>query len=250
MDETRAPLATPDADTLVVALETPPPVQASFANLLAANPDAVGFLDIDGLISLPVVQRINDNEFYLDHSFDQEESIAGTLFLDGMNLLVPEDDCLVVYGHNMKNGTMFQPLAYYEELPFLQEHALVRFDTLYENRVYVPFAALTVTADADSERHLNLRQFSYDAESFDMFVRSLRALSVWDSSVDVAYGDRLLLLVTCEYTHDNGRFVLALRAQRPDEAWDQLWAQAMQSTEKQPIDSELPTEEPLLNAAP
>ena len=60
-------------------------------------------------------------------------------------------------------------------------------------------------------------------------MRSLRTLSVWDSPIDVRYGDDLLLLVTCEYTHDDGRFVLALRAAREDESWDQLLAQVQDS---------------------
>ena len=230
VDATRAPLATADPDTLVMTMETPPPVQESFGALLAANAETIGFLTIEDVLSLPVVQRPNDNEFYLNHSLDLEESTGGTLFLDGANLLIPEDDCLIVYGHNMRNGTMFRPLVEYEDASFLKEHALIRFDTLYENRVYAPFAALTVTADPDSSRYLNLRQFSFDRAGFDLFIRSLRTLSVWDSPIDVEYGDRVLLLVTCEYTHDNGRFVLALRARRGDEAWDQLWSQ-VQDTE-------------------
>ena len=232
LDATIAPLGTANADTLVVSLETPPPVQESFAALLEANPETIGFLSIEDVISLPVVQRPNDNEFYLNHSLDLEESLEGTLFLDGANLLVPEDDCLIVYGHNMRNGTMFRPLVEYEDLSFLKENALVRFDTLYENRIYVPFAALTVTADPDSARDINLRQLSFDPFNFHLFIRSLRTLSIWNSPVEVEYGDRILLLVTCEYTHDNGRFVLALRAQRDDEAPDQLWAQAQQTQAK------------------
>ncbi len=59
------------------------------------NADTVGYLDIEKTISLPVVQRENDNEYYLTHNFDGEESQEGTLFLDGANRLVPEDDCLI-----------------------------------------------------------------------------------------------------------------------------------------------------------
>ena len=229
VDQTREPLATPDADTVVIAMETPPPVQESFNALLAANPETVGFLTIEDILTLPVVQRANDNEFYLSHAFDLEEDPGGTLFLDGSNLLVPEDDCLIIYGHNMRNGTMFQQLVNYEDPSFMKENALIRFDTLYENRVYVPFAALTVTAEPDSDRYLNLRQFALDSSGFNRFVQSLRALSEWESPVEAAYGDHVLLLVTCEYTRDNGRFVLALRALRDDETPEQLLSQAQQA---------------------
>ena len=224
LDATRAPLATPDADTRVFALETPPPAQPSFADLLATNPDTVGFLRIGEALSLPVVQRKNDNETYLNHSFNLEESIAGTLFLDGSNLLVPEDDCLIVYGHNMRNGTMFHQLLNYAELPFLKANALVRFDTIYENRVYAPFAVLTVTAEPESARYLNLRQFDLAGDAFGEFTAQLRRLSMWNIPLEVEPGDRLLLLVTCEYTHDNGRFVVALRQLRPEEREDEVRA--------------------------
>ena len=222
VDSTIVPLSTPDGDTIVYAMETPPPEQFAFGDLLALNPDTVGFVRLDDVLSLPVVQRPNDNEFYLNHSFNLEESFAGTLFLDGSNLLVPEDNSLIVYGHNMRNGTMFRPLIAYEQLSFLKEHPLLRFDTIYENRVYVPFAVFTVTADEGSARYMNIRQFMFDEESWDEYISDMRALSVHDIDIDVEYGDHVLLLVTCEYTHNNGRFVVALRAQREDETTEEL----------------------------
>ena len=116
------PIPTPDGDTLVIALPTPPPVQESFDPLLALNPDTVGFLEIEDRLSLPVVQRQNDNEYYLDHNFEGAVALEGTLFLDGMNRLVPEDDCLIVYGHNMKNHTMFGRLSAYGDLNHPRQH--------------------------------------------------------------------------------------------------------------------------------
>lgn len=222
VDSTATPRATADSDTLVYAMETPPPAQESFGDLLALNPDTIGFLRIEDVLSLPVVQRANDNTFYLDHSFSLEESIGGTLFLDGSNLLVPEDDSLIIYGHNMRNGTMFRPLTSYEQLSFLKEHPLVHFDSIYENRSYAPFSVFTVTTDVGSERYLNLRQFQFDEESWADYISDMRALSIHDIPVDVLYGDHVLLLVTCEYTHNNGRFVVALRALREGESEDAL----------------------------
>ena len=204
------------------SLETPPPVQQSFAELLALNPETVGYLRAGESISLPVVQRRNDNEYYLNHSFEGEESIAGTLFLDGSNLLVPEDDNLIIYGHNMRNGTMFHALSLYESADYLRKHPIVNFDTLYENRLYVPFAAFTATMDEGSERYLDIRQFLFDETSFELFVLKMEMLSTVETNVDVRYGDRLLLLVTCEYLYDNGRFVVALRELRPDETEAQM----------------------------
>ena len=226
------PIPTPDADTLVIALPTPPPVQDSFAALLAANPDTVGFLEIEGMLSLPVVQRPNDNEFYLDHSFEGAKALEGTLFLDGMNRLTPEDDCLIVYGHNMKNHTMFGRLSAYGDINHLRQHPVVHFDTIYENRSYVAFAAFTASMTPGDAHYFDVRNFIFDPDGFDKFVLKLQARSVFRSPVDVRYGDRLLLLVTCDYTNREGRFILALRQLREDENEGNMFAEALQAEMK------------------
>ena len=231
-DRTYAPHGTANPDTAVYSLESPPPVQESFADLLALNPETIGYLTIPDQISLPVVQRKNDNAFYLNHSFDLSESSAGTLFLDGANLLVPEDQNLLVYGHNMKNGTMFHTLLRYSDIDFLKENALVYFDTIYEDRVYVPFAILTASMDPDSMYYLDIRQFALDETSHAFFVQNLQALSVYDIPVDVCYDDSILMLVTCEYIHNDGRFIVALRELREDETEVQMKELLRYSTAK------------------
>ena len=222
-------LATPNPDTLVYALPTSPPVQESFAELIAHNPDTVGFLTIGGMLNLPVVQRQNDNEYYLTHNFDGVEAKEGALFLDGVNRLVPEDDCLIVYGHNMKNKTMFGRLNAYGDVNYLRRHSVVRFDTLYENRRYVAFAAFTASMEPGNRRYFDVRKFIFDDVEFDKFVLKLQSRSMFRIPVDVRYGDRLLLLVTCDYTNTEGRFILALRQIRPDETEADMWSRAMQA---------------------
>ena len=211
------PLPTANEDTLMLSLPTPPPVQDSFSELLEHNPDTVGFLSIGGMLDLPVVQRRNDNDYYLDHNFDGEKADEGTLFLDGVNLLNPEDDCLIVYGHNMKNGTMFGMLSRFEDEDYARTHPSIRFDTLYENRAYIPFAAFTASMDLSDSHYFDVRNFLFDETQYELFVLRLQARSLWKSPVEVRYGDRLLLLVTCDYTNSEGRFILALRQLRPGE---------------------------------
>lgn len=179
-----------------------------------------------------MVQRKNDNSFYLDHNFSKEKSSAGTLFMDGSNLLTPEDDCLIVYGHNMRNGTMFHSLCSYEKLDFLKKNALARFDTLYENRVYAPFAVLSVSAEPESPYYVNIRQFDMGDADILALADELRKRSVLNIPIDVCGGDKLLLLVTCEYVHDNGRFVVALRALRENETQPAMRRQVQKATLK------------------
>lgn len=226
------PIPTPDDDTLVIALPTAPPIQDSFSTLLSANPDTVGFLEIEGMLSLPVVQRLNDNDYYLDHNFEDAKALEGTLFLDGMNRLVPEDDCLIVYGHNMKNRTMFGQLSAYGDISHLRQYPVVHFDTLYENRSYVAFAAFSASMKPGDAHYFDVRNFIFDQDGFDKFVLKLQSRSVFKSPVDVRYGDRLLLLVTCDYTNREGRFILALRQLRADENEGNMFALALQTEMK------------------
>ena len=211
------PIPTPDSRTRVYALPTAPPAQSSFEALLALNPETVGYLEIDGMLSLPVAQRENDNDYYLTHSFEGEEAREGALFLDGMNRLVPEDNCLIVYGHNMKNKTMFGRLSAFGKADYVRQHPAIRFDTIYENRVYLPFAAFSASTQPGNSRYFDVRQFLLDETEFDKFVLKLQSRSLWKAPVEVAYGDNLLLLVTCDYTNTSGRFILALRQARTEE---------------------------------
>ena len=226
------PIPTPDSDTLVIALPTAPPVQESFKTLLAANPDTVGFLEIEGMLSLPVVQRPNDNDYYLDHSFEGAEAQEGTLFLDGMNRLVPEDDCLIVYGHNMKNRTMFGRLSAYADISHLRQYPVVHFDTLYENRSYVAFAAFSASMKPGDSHYFDVRNFIFDKDGFDNFVLKLKGRSVFSSPIEVLYGDHLLLLVTCDYSNREGRFILALRQLRANENEGNMFAEALRAEMK------------------
>ena len=216
------PLPTPNEDTIVFSLPTEPPPQESFAELLRYNPDTVGFLTIGETVDLPVVQRENDNEYYLTHAYSGEEAREGALFLDGANRL--SDENLIVYGHNMRNGTMFGKLSSFGEREFLLENAVVRFDTLYENALYVPFAMFEASMDENDGHYFDVRQIVFDETSFELFVLKLRGRSVFDVPVAVAYGDQLLTLVTCSYNDDDGRYIVALRKLREGETEEEIRA--------------------------
>ena len=135
--------------------------------------------------------------------------------MDGANRL--GDENLIIYGHNMRNGTMFGQLSSFGERAFLLENAVVRFDTLYENALYVPFAMFEASMDEDDAHYFDVRQIVFDETSFELFVLRLRNRSVLDVPVDVSYGDQLLTLVTCSYNDDDGRYIVALRKLREGE---------------------------------
>ena len=94
------------------------------------------------------------------------------------------------------------------------------------------FAAFAASMEPGNRRYFNVRNFIFDETEFDKFVLKLQSRSMYSIPVEVEYGDRLLLLVTCDYTNREGRFILALRQVRDGETEADMWARAMQAEGK------------------
>ena len=92
-----------------------------FAALQAINPDIVAWLRIPGVLEYPVV-RGEDNSYYLNHTVQKTYNIAGSIFLDYRNERDFSDSKNIIYGHNMKDGSMFQGLHKYENEQYLETH--------------------------------------------------------------------------------------------------------------------------------
>lgn len=204
------PMPTPDGDTVRITLPTEPPRDDTYAMLSAVNPDFCGWLQA-GKVDLPVVHRENDNDTYLTTNLSGEESIGGTLFVDGYNRLYPADMLTIIYGHNMNSGDMFGSLDKFLQPEYLQQHPIVHFDTVYASGRYVPFAVFSTAAE-----NVDIRQFQPSVEEFNALIDQCRQLSAYNTGVDVRYGDTLLALVTCKGDADDRLFVLC-RALRESE---------------------------------
>ena len=96
-------------------------VTVDFAPLQAINPDIVAWLRIPGVLEYPVV-RGEDNSYYLNHTVQKTYNIAGSIFLDYRNERDFSDSKNIIYGHNMKDGSMFHVLRNYQDIDFFQEH--------------------------------------------------------------------------------------------------------------------------------
>ena len=103
--------------------------------LIAVNGDCIGWLSIDGTsISYPVMYTPSEPQKYLRRSFYGQYSQSGVPFLDGRCSTVGGN--LIIYGHNMKNGTMFSDLKKYVNIEFLNTHRTVKFETVDGSRYY------------------------------------------------------------------------------------------------------------------
>lgn len=168
-------------------------------NLKTAYPDAIGWLYIpDTAINYPLMQG-NDNDYYLHHAYDGSKLTAGSIFLDYRcenRLLNPLN---VVYGHNMKNGSMFAGLLKYGDTAYLDEHRYGWLAT--ESIVYrIDFFSL---AKADREDAI------YDgSQPITDWMPRLRSLSIICNEMTYTEADQFISLSTCSYEFKNARTVL------------------------------------------
>lgn len=184
-----------------------------YQELAQQNPDFWGWLSIgDTVINYPVMHTPEEPEKYLYADFQGNYSFPGTPFLDGQ--CSADSDNLMIYSHNMKNGTMFHTLLKFDSLTYCQMHPTIQLDTLYEQREYEVMAAFYDRIYRKNETAFRFYQL-VDADSeaeFDSFVAELKNKSLYDTGVTASYGDQLLMLITCSAHTDNGRFVLVARA--------------------------------------
>lgn len=216
-------LSPAEADATAPPRNTPAPPSKDFAALRGRNADISAWLTYPGIrdIDLPVVQR--DNSFYMTHDYLGRENVSGSVFADQRNSFTPRDSNIVLYGHNMKNGTMFGKLYRLTENRLLGEEPFFTLETPESSEIYVPYAVALVDDEADHPRYFPIATLNYQtgAELLD-YTEKLRAFSNIRFPVTMEGGDRLLTLVTCHGQSDSERLVVALRALRPDENMEDL----------------------------
>lgn len=183
-----------------------------YTDLYRENRDLAGWLSIEGTrIDYPVMQ-CEDDEFYLHHDFYWAESKYGCLYVRGKADL--EDGTnFVIYGHNMRDGSMFGDLDLYGEEEFYKEHPLISFDTLYEERTYEIMAVYRSRVYREEDEAFKYYQF-YEAETeeeFEDFYQNCKELSLYDTGVSAEFGDTFLTLSTCAYHVTDGRFVVVAK---------------------------------------
>ncbi len=195
--------------------------------LLSINPDTIGYIEIPGMdISYPIVQRptAEEGEYYLHINFMNEEAKAGTIFLDWRNkfTLDEQSDNLVIYGHDMKDGSMFGTLRKYKKddyVTFYKEHPIIKLSSNYEEADYKIFGVFIADAEigrGDIFEYYNYIDFNSEDEFYE-YVNGVKRRTLILNDVDVEYGDKLIALSTCGQEFTNSRFVVVARKLRDGE---------------------------------
>lgn len=186
-------------------------VQQSNRNLYLENADMVGWIQIEGTgIDYPVMQTPADPNYYLKHNFEKSYTDYGCPFMQAdCDALCPSDN-LIIYGHNMKDGSMFADLAKYRSKDFWQAHKTVWFDTALGSSAYEIFAVIHTTVQADAADAFPFYRFvdAASPEEFADYVSACKARALYDTGISAEYGDKLLTLSTCDNITDNGRWLV------------------------------------------
>lgn len=183
-----------------------------YAELAQVNPDFAAWLKIPQTeIDYPVMFTPDDPEYYLRRAFDKTNSQSGTPFI-GVEASL-DSTCFIIYGHNMNNGTMFGTLDYYTDPEFWASQRTFTLDTVDEQREYEVFAAAkTKILPADSPEFQYYRYAGdLDEPRFEEFIEGLQAQALYDTGILPTYGDQVLILSTCSYHTQDGRFIIAAR---------------------------------------
>lgn len=199
-------------------------VNEKYASLYNANNDFIGWLNIPGTnVDYPVMQA-GDNDYYLHRDFDRNYEFAGTLFADYEGKITADEmpHNTIIYGHNMLYKYQFSALSEYRKsLDFLKFSPVIDFDTLYQNNKYKIISVFLTNIKKEHGEVFEYTKkiyFKSRAEFFD-FVLECEDRSIYETGVDVEYGDEFLTLSTCDAsTTLDLRLVVVARKVRENES--------------------------------
>ena len=169
----------------------------------AQNPDVAAWIQIPALsVSYPVVQG-KDNFYYLHHMFDGQENKNGSIFIDYHNQPDFTDSNTIVYGHNMKNGSMFGTLDRYQEKSLFEQYPCFYIylpDGILEYRIVSCYAGRTGSVG-----------YTYrfpKQEDFQDFLEKILSYAVYDTGTEVTDTDHIVTLSTCVNSDRNYRYLV------------------------------------------
>ena len=174
-------------------------IQIDFSSLKELNIDIVGWIRIPGTtIDYPLVDS-NDNSFYLNHSYDQQWSSYGSIFLEERNDADFSNQHIILYGHNMKDNAMFGSLLDYKNQEYADNHQTIKITLPDEERTYRVFSVYTAHVDSPTY------EISEDPVAYEQMIVHMMANSMIQLDAIPEAGEQILTLSTCTST-DNQKY--------------------------------------------
>lgn len=202
--DTTADFKTDDLTASGASIETRPVLdKISRLRETFSNDDIVAYLKIDGTAIDYAVAQTKDNEFYLNRDLYTEKNVAGSIFMDYECDPFALSQNTVIYGHNMRNGSMFHNLRNFADKDYCMERRFISLTTPYEETTWEVFAFYQTGTD-----FYYIQVFFPDDDSFMSLVSMMKEKSMYDTGVEVLADDKILTLSTCANTTDDTRYVL------------------------------------------
>lgn len=183
----------------------------NFRYLSKINKDVSAWLKIPGTnIDYPVLHRDHDEEYYLYRDLNQKYSGYGSLFFAQGCMPLRKDTSLLIYGHHMKDGSMFAGLMQYKQKKFYDSHPYIHLYTPEYNYQYRIASVFLTDISKDNPDAIYCDDYidMSDPAVFEEFARLTDKRELYDTDVELYPGDQLLMLSTCEYSSQNGRLVV------------------------------------------
>ena len=168
--------------------------KVDFKGLKEKNPDTIGYIRVNNTNIEYVVVQTSNNNYYLNHNFNKDKNIAGWIFMDYRNKLDESDRNIIIYGHNMKDGSMFDSLINVLDKDWYtnEDNHIVTFITEKNVYKYDVFS----TYEIDAEDYYITTEFSNDEEYLN-FLNKLKSRSNYDYNIKLDSTDKILTLSSC-----------------------------------------------------
>lgn len=186
-----------------------PEILEQYRELYETNNDMIGFLYLTEEYQYPVLQRIEDQNYYAYRNFLGEEDKEGCIFANRYTEL-GKSGVSLLYGHTLKSGRMFASLKKYQDADYFEENHVIKLDTLYEDMEYEVMAVALTSLHEDFKYYEYVGNLSEDA--FNEWKNGLVQYIVRGTVEDLEYGDIICELTCCAYHTKDGRLVVILKA--------------------------------------
>ena len=189
-------------------VEEPDYIPINFKKLKKTNEDIYAWIQIpDTNIDYPILQHPTDDSYYLNHTIEGRQGYPGAIYTASLNAKDFSDFNTVIYGHNMKDGSMFKHLHKFEDAKFFEKHDTVTIYTETEHKEYKIFAAVVY-----SDRHLLYGFTTETAEGRLKFLQSLKDThsmkNQYRDDVKVDENSKIITLSTCIGGRPNNRYLV------------------------------------------
>ena len=179
----------------------------NFTSLKEKESDTVGFIKVNGTDIEHIVVQGKDNSYYLTHDFERDYNSAGWIFMDYHNKLDGSDKNIIIYGHNMRNNTMFGTLKNVLKKDWFEDknNRYITFITENEKAMYEVFSVYQIEAE---DYYLKT---SFNTGEFKKYIDSMKDRSKYDFNCNVTEDDSVLTLSTCA---NNNKYRVVLHAKK------------------------------------